>query len=67
MLLVCYCIIINMLSFVYKDFSVIQELYLCSFSSEISLGMNNVAQIEDFCSKGPGGLKASSRILVMPW
>lgn len=66
-LLVCYCIIINMFSLVYNDFSVIQELYLCSFPSKISLGMNNVTQIEDFCSKGPGGLEASSRILVMPW
>ena len=62
-----YCIIINMFSLVYNNFSVIQELYLCSIPSKISLGMNNVTQIEDFCSKGPGGLEASSRILVMPW
>ena len=31
-LLVCYCVIINMLSLVYNNFSVIQELYLCFFS-----------------------------------
>lgn len=30
---VCYCVIINMLSLVPNDFSVIQQLCLCSFSS----------------------------------